>query len=352
MLSPQHFLTATHYEYEGPVSGSGGLAVSGGTLTLGGLSSYTGTTWVHHGNLSVDGDIQSSEAVTLGSGGILTGSGFLPRLEGRGWVAPSGTMLTARSVDGSQGLSFQFTFGNGGFSDNDTLRLTEPTPFTESLTGSSTIQIYLLESYNPFGQRWKGGFFTDAQADFLPMIENAVKEIYVWENGEYRLLTETDGEISFETAAHTYHQNGITVEGRVLELVYSPSEGTYEYWAAENFPPGTDPEDMDPFAAPNSAGVSNLVSYGHGWDPLDPDLSDRPFSSTDGEEFIFSWWENPEADGVTRTVQFSQDLMTWEDSGLIPVEVGLSGGKVQYEVTTPFEPLRFYRVNWALADQP
>lgn len=59
----------------GPVSGTGGLAVSGGLLELAGSSSFTGRTWVHSGTLTVNGTIVSPTTVEFG--GLVGGTGSI-----------------------------------------------------------------------------------------------------------------------------------------------------------------------------------------------------------------------------------------------------------------------------------
>jgi hypothetical protein len=59
----------------GAVSGTGGLAVSGGVVELTGSSGSTGRTWVHAGTLTVDGTIASP--VTVEFGGLVGGTGSI-----------------------------------------------------------------------------------------------------------------------------------------------------------------------------------------------------------------------------------------------------------------------------------
>jgi autotransporter-associated beta strand protein len=59
----------------GPVSGSGGLALSGHRLELTGSSGYGGDTWVHAGTLVVDGSITSR--VFVGAGAVVGGTGSI-----------------------------------------------------------------------------------------------------------------------------------------------------------------------------------------------------------------------------------------------------------------------------------
>ena len=62
----------------GPISGAGGLALSGRRLELSGSNSFTGSTWVHAGTLSIShaAALQAS-VVRVASGGTLAVAGYL-----------------------------------------------------------------------------------------------------------------------------------------------------------------------------------------------------------------------------------------------------------------------------------
>ena len=68
-------LTDAHDTYSGAIGGTGGLTFSGGSEVLTGASTYTGATTVTGAALELDGSVTS--AVTLGSGGILSGTGTI-----------------------------------------------------------------------------------------------------------------------------------------------------------------------------------------------------------------------------------------------------------------------------------
>ncbi|QPF87188.1 autotransporter domain-containing protein [Bradyrhizobium genosp. L] len=64
--------------FSGIISGSGGLSkAGGGTLTLTGINTYTGSTAVNGGTLEVDGSIAASSNVTVNSGATLSGTGIV-----------------------------------------------------------------------------------------------------------------------------------------------------------------------------------------------------------------------------------------------------------------------------------
>lgn len=227
----------------GNMSGSGGLAVSGGKMEVTGTNSYTGRTWVHAGQLSVNGRIDSSDGVSVGTYGSLAGSGHVAAVSGSGSIDPGNSpgILTAPSVDPTAGLDFNFEFTglNPVYTDalnsvNDLLRLTAATPFTASLGSINAVNIYFsFTSLNP-GSIYTGGFFTDQVADFLATIDQAAFNYYVLATGSgtvtyngvnYDIYTGYDIEIT--TVAQTAEFAGGTVNGRVTQFNVVPEPSTY-----------------------------------------------------------------------------------------------------------------------------
>jgi len=175
----------------GAVTGTGGLALSGHRLELTGSSSYTGATWVHAGTLVVNGRIGASSGVSVAAAAALAGSGTVAAISGAGSVGPGNSpgILTAPSVDPSGGLDFDFeftqagspTWSSGTASGNDVLRLTSGTsPFGgQSLTAANVVNVYLTSGLLTVGGTFRGGFFTDRDADFLASIEGATFAYYL-----------------------------------------------------------------------------------------------------------------------------------------------------------------------------
>ncbi|MEI9989058.1 MAG: autotransporter domain-containing protein [Rhizomicrobium sp.] len=81
-------LTDATDTFAGSISGTGGVAITGGTETLTGTNTYSGPTTVTDGSLVLSGSLPDS-TVVLGSGGSLTGSGFVAAL-----VAAPGSVLS------------------------------------------------------------------------------------------------------------------------------------------------------------------------------------------------------------------------------------------------------------------
>ncbi len=184
------------------VSGSGGLYVSTnggrGTLALGGANSYTGGTLVANTRLAVNGtvlqDVTVDSDAEVGGAGTITGA-----IRGQGLVGPGNSpgILTAQSVDPSTGLDFAFEFSgtapnyaSANASVNDVLRLTGGTPFLSSLTGvnSKTLFLNMTKEELALGVVLQGGFFTDADGDFLSLINS-----YPWDNGGFSVYVKGDG---------------------------------------------------------------------------------------------------------------------------------------------------------------
>ena len=227
----------------GNMSGSGGLAVSGGKMEVTGSNSYTGATWVHGGRLTVNGRIDSSSGVRIGTYGSLGGSGRVSAISGAGSIDPGNSpgILTAPSIDPTGGLdlNFEFTGLNPVYSDafnsvNDLLRLTAATPFTASLSTINTVNVYFsFASLNP-GSVYTGGFFTDQVNDFLASIDQSVFRYYVLAAGAGQVTYNDVGydlyngyDIEVRTVSQTANFADGTVSGRVTQFQVVPEPSTY-----------------------------------------------------------------------------------------------------------------------------
>ena len=181
---------------------SGPLAVTGtgtrGTATLGGVITASDGVQVTGANLklagTVQGDVSVAATAALGGTGRINGT-----IGGAGTVAPGNSpgILTADSVDPWSGLDFAFEFSgtapnyaNASASVNDVLRLTGTTPFISALTSANTKTLFLnfTEQQLAVGTILQGGFFTDADGDFLSLINNAT-----WDNAGFTVYVLGDG---------------------------------------------------------------------------------------------------------------------------------------------------------------
>lgn len=223
---------------------NGGLRKEGpGLLRLTGSGSLTGGITLAGGAAEIDGGFGATP-VTVEAGSTLGGHGAMGALAGAGTVAPGNSpgILTAASVDPSGGMDFAFEFTQAGDPDwalasasgNDVLRLTAGTPFLADLGSANTVSVYLnLSSLSP-GQSFRGGFFTDADADFLPRVASAGYLFHLADSGgsvahngaSYRLYS---GPLSFQvgTAQVDAAFAGGTESGFVLEFTAVPEPSTY-----------------------------------------------------------------------------------------------------------------------------
>ena len=135
-------------------SGTGGIILTGGgTLSLGGLNTYTGPTQVNQGTLSLasGGSLTSSSAVTVGSSGTLTGAGTANgSVTVGGTIAPGSStqigQLTVGTLTLSPGGTYHWKIGNSAGSPGtgfDSINVSNPLSVTTPLVLNST-------SANPF----------------------------------------------------------------------------------------------------------------------------------------------------------------------------------------------------------
>lgn len=170
---------------QGTVSGNGGLALEGGQLHIDANATYSGKTWVHFGDLRVDGDIRTSEKLVFGPSASLTGHGKLPLIDGRGLIDPDG-ILEAASVTPAPGIAFHFkfasdvpTYASASTSSNDLLRLTGSPAISAPLTSASTGAVYLASAPSPTATTLRGGFFFDDATTSSSLITGATWQVLV-----------------------------------------------------------------------------------------------------------------------------------------------------------------------------
>ena len=200
----------------------------------------------------VDGSIAASSGATVAAGATLGGHGTVPGIDGAGLVSPGSSpgIFTAASVDGSGGLDFAFEFtapgdpdyGNALASINDVLRLTDADPFSATpleFDGSdpdNTVDIYFDMDIVGVGDTFRGGFFTDRNADFLSDIAGAEYNYYVRGDGHghveflgtnYYSLEDYLGVAGFSvsTVPELAHFVGGDAQGYVMQLTAVPEPG-------------------------------------------------------------------------------------------------------------------------------
>lgn len=337
--------------------GTGALAVAGGRVVLGGNNLYSGNSWIHEGELIVNGDNRASPEINLAAPALLGGFGQVAAIIGAGDIAPgqSAGILTADTLNPAQGLDLHFEFQATGTPDfaqtnasvNDVLRLRGPVPFSASMTANNTISVYLATIPSP-GATYRGGFFTDEPTDFGPSFLNSSRLIYVTDpagaishNGQIYSLWSGEGEWEWSTQPQTADFGEGALDGRILRLRLLPPPATYARWSVETFPENTPPEDMEPEAAPNSVGLINLFAYAFALSPLDPDLNLLPGGGVDNGDLLLRYRRRKDISDYHYIPQTSVDLIAndWRDEILTPELIDDSDPVVDVvEVRRPIAP--------------
>ena len=114
----------------------------------------------------------------------------------------------------------------------------------------------------------------------------------------------------FQTSSGTNVPYALAWRGRLVQ--------DFELWAETVFPAGTDAADMTPAADPDGDGVVNLMEYALGTDPLSPSTADLPtplrLTIGDDQFLALSYPRPPHDNGVTYTVETSEDLQSWSSA--------------------------------------
>jgi len=100
--------TSANYSFDPAISGAGSVLVEAGKTILTANSTYTGTTTVDGGTLSVNGSIASSSLTSVNAGGTLGGNGTVGNLT----IASGGTVAPGNSI-GRLNVSGNVSFAAG-----------------------------------------------------------------------------------------------------------------------------------------------------------------------------------------------------------------------------------------------
>ncbi|HET6249008.1 MAG TPA: autotransporter-associated beta strand repeat-containing protein [Tepidisphaeraceae bacterium] len=180
VISNSPTLTVTNTTtFKEAISGTGFTKAGAGTLVLAATNTYSGTTNVNAGTLSVTGSIPSNGSVKVASSAVLMGTGSVGNITGgalgnAGLVGPGQTttpgVLTAYSVDptssGSVAFSFRLNAAAPAYSsptgNNDALHIVGITPLLTPLTSANVESIFLpaLSSLT-VNETFAGGLYTD-----------------------------------------------------------------------------------------------------------------------------------------------------------------------------------------------
>jgi autotransporter-associated beta strand protein len=240
--------TATAGAVNTRVIASSLVKTGSGTLALNSTAEFTGSSTVSGGTLLVNGTLLNN--VTVESGAVLGGSGTIGgngepgTISGSGAVGPGNSpgILTATSVDPTGGLSFNFeftslnpVFSNASASVNDLLRLTDSTsPFAAALIGANVVNIYFNVAGINEGQVYTGGFFTDADLEFLAQIKDATFNYFVADangtvtyNGVDYDTLDAALSVTLSTTGQTADFAGGSEAGQVMQFQVVPEPSTY-----------------------------------------------------------------------------------------------------------------------------
>lgn len=239
----------------GQISGSSGLTKAGmGRLNLSANNSYTGPTTVSAGTLQLSGGSIAGSSVSVSSGASLSGYGSVGTISGAGSIDPGNSpgIVTAAQVNPSAGTDFNFeltglapAFNNAANSVNDLIRITGATPFSQSLAGGNIINVYFSGAALFTGStavQYKGGFFTDASANFASSITNATFNYFFanaagtnsyngdnfYTRSQYEsLVLGTNMIISVSTVAQTADFGSGNINGQIVQIDVIPEPSTY-----------------------------------------------------------------------------------------------------------------------------
>jgi autotransporter-associated beta strand protein len=344
----------------GVLSGSGRIALESGQLQLAGPSTYTGATWVHEGTLNVTGSIASSTELTLGSNAFLVGTGRVPGILGRGVISPGvagAGILRAASVNPAEGLNFDFSFSTAlpqfeqaAASGNSVLRVDAANPVTQALGADNRIRIFLKVANLQPGDTFRGGFFASGASDFLPLLENASWEVFLAdENGAVlhdgdkfsRYTGPLPVSVSSETQSAAFVDG--TVNGRILQLLVE--QASFEDWAENVFPEEVPEELRTAESDANGDGVSNLMAYALGVEPMQIATGFLPGASLEtgpeSTEFAFQFRRNRHAGDVDYVMEVSENLIVWsevmEEPVLVEADVEGDGRVELVEIRLPVD---------------
>lgn len=110
----------------------------------------------------------------------------------------------------------------------------------------------------------------------------------------------------------------------------------YDKWKKDKFPAGTPEHDMSPDASPAGDGITNLMKYATGLDPLKPcgSVTTLTVREESGAQYlVLGWPVNTEASDVAFSVESSTDLKAWSQEGAVVP----SGARAEYHDTVAID---------------
>ena len=111
---------------------------------------------------------------------------------------------------------------------------------------------------------------------------------------------------------------------------------TFAQWIAAAYPGQTDPLIIGPYADPDNDGISNLQEYFFGTSPSIADSTNPVTFAMDAQgDLVMTFRLGKNAIGLTYSVEQSQDLVSWMDSGLAATVLSDNGAFYIMQATVP-----------------
>lgn len=281
--------TATTQTFDSLISGKVSLVLSGaGTQVLTATNTYSGTTSVSSGVLTISGDQSAATGdVTVSGSGTLNGTGTIggaTTVSSGGTLAPGsgiGTLTAANGVTFEAGATLAAQI-------NTTATTADKLVVNGNLTlGNATLSLSDLGAGSPAnGTKFTIATYTGSvNGTFNGLAEGAQVTV----KGVNYVIKYADG------------GNNITL---------TLSTGGFDSWAAEN---GLTGADALMLADPDFDGISNLLEYVLNSDPKAASLNALPTVDASGENFVFTFFrKSASKDDTTQVFQYNGDLSnTW-----------------------------------------
>ncbi|WP_341405085.1 rhamnogalacturonan lyase family protein [Luteolibacter soli] len=278
-----------------------GIIKSGtGSLTLGGVNTYTGATTVNTGKLLITGSIATTTSTVAPTGG-LGGNGTIGgAVTCNGILDPAGTLTLGAGLTLSSTAVLPYELGT--------------TSDRVNVTGNLILA---------------GTLNVTAGPGFAP--------------GTYTLLTYT-GTLDDETGLATgtipagYEATVSTATPGQVRLIVTQTLTPFEQWQIQYFGSTSNP-DAAPTADPDADGTDNATEFLLGLDPKNGRSSFKATGTRTGDNFTLTW---PSADGV----QFEIERSTALDTGWQPIATvtGGAGNTASFTDTSPPVGKAFYKI--------
>lgn len=294
----------------------------GGNLVLSAQSkSYLSPVTVSNGTLTVSGRVLS--AVTVASGGVLSGYGRTGPLVGNGAVCVDGTVLTASTAAGlNYGFSVARTgsplYGTPAACSNGVLRVC-------SIGDSSVvseIDVYLDVASITVGDCFRGGIFAEGGRGLASMVRTATARFFVPDAAGAqsfcgRTYSEYSGTLSLTLTSMPEDADfgDGPRTGEVLEVRVAGGPVSYSEWAGLHFSQAAGDAELllaSPLADPYGTGLCNLMRYAFGLSGDEEAASNQlPHLMVESNRAVYSFLYDPGKIDLTYRVEASSNLCDW-----------------------------------------